>query len=695
MSARPISGEGSLGARRGEVVVCLAADRATPEAITATVHAILATSHEGIRVLVHGGGPGAGGAEDRVAVLAELGEATADLAGAASAAAPADIVAVRAGCTVSGEWLARLRAAAHARADIATASAVSIESLLGPATPNAPALDPAAAAVAARAPRLRAALAAPGGPCVYIRRSAIELTDALPGDDFADRCHRAGLAHVLADDVLVAGGGSAGPLPPLVPEDGAAADGAVGGAQAAGPLVRSLASARRAIGTMHVAIDARELARSPDGTRLHLTEVIAAVAATARVRLSAVVTDRLDAQTRERLQAVTGVELVALDSLGRLPGGRRADLVHRPHQLSTPADLAVLAGLGERLVITQQDLIGYHQPGYFPSPAAWARYRGLTRRSLAVADRVVFFSAHVRDDALAEGLIDPARGDVVAIGVDHRASASAAAEEPAGGGVLREGGEMMLCLGTDLVHKNRVFALRVAAELRRRHDWRGHLVLAGPHVRHGDSRAQEGALLEADPGLREAVLELGVVSEPEKEWLLQRASVVLYPSLHEGFGLIPFEAAARGVPCLWAPGTALSELLPDDAAGIAPWSAAATAERARALMLDAAAREAAVGVVAERAATLRWERTGERLAEVYERACADPPAPAGDLERLTGLMRGGLSEDALRLVGPGGALPRDVERPLLALATRPRIAAPLFGALRASYRLARRRASDA
>jgi len=49
-----------------------------------------------------------------------------------------------------------------------------------------------------------------------------------------------------------------------------------------------------------------------------------------------------------------------------------------------------------------------------------------------------------------------------------------------------------------------------------------------------------------------------------------------------------------------------------------------------------------------------------------------------------------VSEDGLRLVGPGGALPAELERPLLALATHPRIARPLFTALRAGYRAAYR-----
>ena len=60
--------------------------------------------------------------------------------------------------------------------------------------------------------------------------------------------------------------------------------------------------------------------------------------------------------------------------------------------------------------------------------------------------------------------------------------------------------------------------------------------------------------------------------------------------------------------------------------------------------------------------------------------------PAGVLFRSGGLMNGAVTEDAARLIGPGGVLPPDVERPLLALSTHPRIAAPLFGALKLGYR---------
>ena len=83
-----------------------------------------------------------------------------------------------------------------------------------------------------------------------------------------------------------------------------------------------------------------------------------------------------------------------------------------------------------------------------------------------------------------------------------------------------------------------------------------------------------------------AVLDLGAVTEAEKDWLFERCDLVVYPSVLEGFGLVPFEAAAHRVPCLWAPGSSLSELLPDEAAGIVPGTTSQSAAHARALIQD-------------------------------------------------------------------------------------------------------------
>jgi glycosyltransferase involved in cell wall biosynthesis len=590
----------------------------------------------------------------------------ADLATLAASVAPADVVLIDLPCRVAEGWLEGLRAAAHFGAEVASAVAMTtgaVPSARGTNFPNA------AAAVQAAGSPVYPRSEQFVGPCRYIRRTAIDLAGQ-PGPGFARRCLEAGLAHVVADRVLVD------------------ADGADEHQVSA---VRALGVARRAVSGLSVVVDARILDGPMDGTRVHVLELIAALARGGRARVTALVPAQLNDETRAALELGSGVALVSLKPGQPPPPGLHADVAHRPAQISAYADLAVLGQLADRLVITHQDLISYHNPAYFQSAEAWAGYRAMTARALRAADRVVFFSGHVRDDALGEELVEAHRASVVPLGVDHAVSAGTslvAPVPPPGAQALSadSDAEVILCLGADYRHKNRVFAVRVVQALQQRHDWTGRLVLAGPRVAWGSSREQERALRAQDGRLADAVIELDAVTEAEKRWLLERASLVIYPTVHEGFGLVPFEAAAHQRPCLWAAGTALSEFLPDAAAEIVPWDASASAERALALMRDPDLARANRDAITAAATHLRWDETAARLIDLYHGVCDAPASPAARLERDQGLMREGLSDEAIRLVGPGGALPRDLERPLLALATHRRIAAPVLGVIRAAYR---------
>ena len=91
----------------------------------------------------------------------------------------------------------------------------------------------------------------------------------------------------------------------------------------------------------------------------------------------------------------------------------------------------------------------------------------------------------------------------------------------------------------------------------------------------------------------------------------------------------------------------------------------------------------ATAPISTAAQELTWDATAARLLEVYRATLAAPPRPRAG---------GGppLAEDAVRLVGPGGELPEDLYRPLLALATHRRIAGPVFGAIKLGYRFSYR-----
>ncbi len=571
--------------------------------------------------------------------------------------APADVVLLMPGSRLAPGWLEALRDAAYASSTTATATATALtqHDLAGITEP----FEQAAAQVYEGSLRLHPRIEAPGEVCVYVRRSALELIGGA-GEDYRTRCVELGLAHVLADEVLVL---DPGPAPARAHEPSP-------------PEVRAAGAARRAARGMAVTIDARILYGPTIGTHVHVLELIAGLARTEELRLSIIVPDEPSEQALTGLRALHGLRLV---TYAEASGG--ADVVHRPFQLSNAGDLTFLESLGERLLLTQQDLIAFHNPAYFPSAGAWRDYRELTRLALRTADQVLFFSAHARDDALGEELVDPTRASVVHLGVDHQ-QATTEPTPPAGAERLAAG-PLLLCLGTDFLHKNRVFALRLLLALSES-GVDAMLVFAGPTVVHGSSRPEEARFLQRHPRLAPAVLDLGAVTEAEKRWLFERCDLVVYPSVLEGFGLVPFEAAAHRVPCLWAPGSSLSELLPDEAAGIVPWEAEQSAEHARALLHDHHARERNLNAIDTAAKSLTWDATAARLIDVY-RATADAPARPRTAAGVT------LSEDAARLVGPGGELPADVHRPLLALATHPRIAKPTYAVLKLGYRLLHKR----
>jgi glycosyltransferase involved in cell wall biosynthesis len=657
-----------------EVVVTISGGQ-DAGAVAATVKAVVATTPPEVPIVVDGqrsGDPKAAEGEGReIAYVADR----------PTAPPGADIVLLEAGVIPPAGWLALLAGIAHTSLATATVSGLRADEAL---TRSGQGLDAAARAVADAALRLHPRHAGPRGPCVYVRRTALDLiqwTGPLTADPhrraFAELCVQAGLSHVLADELLIDGRGAR----PVAPGEGEDGDG----------VARAVGVARRALTGLVVVIDGRVDGQRRDGTWVHVLELIAALGRSDGAEVRVIVPEPLDHDLRARLEAMPGVLPMTLPAA--LAVGAIADVVHRPFQVSAPADLAALAPLAHRLLITHQDLISFHNPSYFPSPEAWTGYQGLTRQALAAADHVAFFSEHVRRGALAADLAEPQRATVVPIGVDHAVSTDAIPGiAPAAARRFDAEDELLLCLGTDFRHKNRLFALRTLEQLQSRHYWTGWLLLAGPRVKYGSSRSEEQAFLAAHPSVADHVLDLGPVSGPEREWLLERADLVLYPTVEEGFGLVPFEAAERGTPCLWAAGSALAEVLAPEIAIIVPWDAAATADRAHMVLRDPVERVALIDAVMERGARLRWASTARSLLRLYDDVCRQPPSPAGALARSGGLMQSGLSEDAIRLVGPGGLLPRDVERPLLALASHRRLAGPVLGLLRAGYRASRQAA---
>ena len=216
-------------------------------------------------------------------------------------------------------------------------------------------------------------------------------------------------------------------------------------------------------------------------------------------------------------------------------------------------------------MVNQLDLIAYHDAAYFDRDQAWRAYRDLAKLSAYAVDGLTYLSEHSRSAARSEGLLpDDKPNRAIYCGTEHTALVPVSAIQPPGTESAEAG--FLLCLGVSYLHKNRLFALAMLAELHRQ-GWRGSLVLAGAQPPDGSSLPAEARFLLEHPELAPFVVNLGMISEAEKVWLYGNAGLVLYPTLSEGFGLMPFEAAHYGVPCLSTRQGSLVEVLPGGPAG--------------------------------------------------------------------------------------------------------------------------------
>ena len=242
-----------------------------------------------------------------------------------------------------------------------------------------------------------------------------------------------------------------------------------------------------------------------------------------------------------------------------------------------------------------------------------ARWYAFTRMQRRVAPRlasVVTASGTGSRDASSELGIDPARITVVHNGVDTELFRPL--EDHA-----RIPGRLITTTSADVPLKGLVYLIEAVAKLRTERDV--HLVVVG--------RPRAGGRVLA------AIEKFGVAGDITFESnvdglrlteLYASAEVAVVPSIYEGFSLPAAEAMACRVPVVATTGGALPEVVGTDGSTgvlVTPRDVGALAG-AIGTLLDDPARRAAMGT-AGRARVLEkftWERTAERMVEVYRQA---------------------------------------------------------------------------
>lgn len=236
--------------------------------------------------------------------------------------------------------------------------------------------------------------------------------------------------------------------------------------------------------------------------------------------------------------------------------GKRADIVH----VVDPGNAVYLPLIRHRRsIVTVHDMIPYlardgKLPGWRPSRTGrWLMDRIIAR--LARVDHIVCVSHATKRDLLSYVDMPEARVSVIHNAVFQPmapASPEACAELRARLPLPAEA-PLILHVGRNF-YKNRETVLEVAARVREaRPDV--HLVMVGALTQALEARAARLGL-----GLGEALHVLDRVPREDMATLYTTASVLLFPSLYEGFGLPVLEAQMCGTPVVCSDKGALPEV---------------------------------------------------------------------------------------------------------------------------------------
>jgi glycosyltransferase involved in cell wall biosynthesis len=238
--------------------------------------------------------------------------------------------------------------------------------------------------------------------------------------------------------------------------------------------------------------------------------------------------------------------------------GRRADIVH----VVDPGNCVYLPLTRHRhCIVTVHDLIPYlsaagRLEGFCPTPTGRLLMAGILRR-LARVDHIVCVSHTTRRDLLELSEVEPSRVTVIHNAVFQKMEAAgleACISFRVSHGIPPDA-PLVLHVGRNF-YKNRPMVLDVFARVRIEHpDVR--LVLVG---------ALEPALLvqASRLGIIEALHVLDFVPREEMAALYTTASVLLFPSLYEGFGLPVLEAHMCGTAVVCSDAGSLPEVARED-----------------------------------------------------------------------------------------------------------------------------------
>ncbi len=288
------------------------------------------------------------------------------------------------------------------------------------------------------------------------------------------------------------------------------------------------------------------------------------------------------------------------------------DLFHAPHYVLPPLTPC-------RSIVTIHDCIHLRFPQYLPNRLAYAYARSSLWVATHRSNRVLTVSEASKRDILRYFRVPESKINVIPNAIDERFGEVPSADE-----VLRVreryqlNDPFVLYAGNIKPHKNLERLIEAFHTLRRGGLDTVKLLIIGDEI------SKYATLRRAvhKYKLHKHVRFFGFVPDKTLAVLYRLASVFVFPSLYEGFGLPPLEAMASGTPVITSNVSSLPEVVGDAALLIDPYEADAIAQAMRRVLTDAALREDLRQRGLQRVKEFSWERSVRRVHAIYQEVIA-------------------------------------------------------------------------
>ena len=258
-------------------------------------------------------------------------------------------------------------------------------------------------------------------------------------------------------------------------------------------------------------------------------------------------------------------------------------------------------------VVTIHDILPTKHAKFYPTLKYYQRY--VVSKVLRSCKAVICVSESTRQDLIDNFSLKGIPVHVVYEGVDKKKY------YPRNGKIIREKyglNDFILYVGDTRPHKN----LRRAYEAFSRIRSEGmKFVCAGPKVSrffpHVEKRVRELKL-------EKRVLFLDYVPDEDLPHLYSEAKALVFPSLHEGFGLPPLEAMASGTPVVVSNTSSLPEICGDAACYVDPYDTESIAEGICKVLDNRDFRDHLIAKGLERVKAFSWERSANKILDILK-----------------------------------------------------------------------------